>query len=34
MRDDEDPWKNNRGVIGTFSDFTLYKNGECGLLAE
>jgi hypothetical protein len=28
------PWKDNPAVISTFSDFTLYKNGVSGLLAE
>ena len=34
QEDENDPWALNPGVIGTFHHFTLYKNGECGLLAE
>lgn len=29
-----DPWASNPPVTSTFYTFTLYKNGECGLLAE
>jgi hypothetical protein len=32
--DPVNPWKDNPAVISTFSDFTLYKNGVSGLLAE
>jgi len=34
IKDEVDPWQNNPGVIGIFSNYTLYKNGEAGLLAE
>ena len=32
--DKVDPWQYNPGVISTFANYTLYKNGESGLLAE
>jgi hypothetical protein len=32
--DETAPWASNPAVVGTFANFTLYKNGECGLLAE
>jgi len=32
--DATNPWKYNPAVISTFSNFTLYKNGVSGLLAE
>lgn len=34
QEDQVDPWATNPGVISTFANFTLYKNGESGLLAE
>ena len=34
VQDKYNPWKNNPGVVGTFANYTLYKNGESGLLAE
>lgn len=34
VTDPTDPWALNPPVISTFSNFTLYKNGFSGLLAE
>lgn len=34
IQDEYDPWQSNPPVLGTFSNYTLYKNGESGLLAE
>lgn len=34
QQDQIDPWATNPGIISTFANYTLYKNGESGLLAE
>lgn len=34
VADEDNPWKFNAPVLSTFYNYVLYKNGECGLLAE